>query len=217
MGLSERPKQYVELSGRTLLEWAVAPLLAHAAVERVVVVLAPGDAHWGESPLASEPRVTCTIGGAERADSVTAGLSALARDARADDWVLVHDAARPCLTTQDVEQLISTLADDEVGGLLATPVVDTLKSADEQGFVAKTVPRAGLWRALTPQMFRYSILERALRTAAERGIAVTDEAQAVELLGLRAKLVEGDADNLKITTPPDLERAARILAARGHR
>lgn len=216
MGPSERPKQYAELAGRSLLEWALAPLLAHSAIERVVVVLAPQDTHWRESPLALEPRVSCAIGGAERSDSVKAGLSALVRDAHADDWVLVHDAARPCLTARDVGHLIDALADDEVGGLLATPVVDTLKRADDQGFVAETVPRAGLWRALTPQMFRYGVLERALSAAAEQGIAVTDEAQAVELLGLRAKLVEGDADNLKITTPPDLERAARILAARGH-
>jgi 2-C-methyl-D-erythritol 4-phosphate cytidylyltransferase len=217
MGSSERPKQYLELAGRTLLEWAIAPLLAHSAIQRIVVVLASDDVYWRESSLAFEARVACAAGGTERADSVRAGLKALARDAHADDWVLVHDAARPCLTAEDLQRLISSLAGDEVGGLLATPVVDTLKRADEQGFAAQTVPRAGLWRALTPQMFRYGVLERALDAAAERGIAVTDEAQAVEMLGLRAKLVEGDSDNLKITMPPDLERAASILGARGHR
>jgi 2-C-methyl-D-erythritol 4-phosphate cytidylyltransferase len=216
MGPAERPKQYVELAGRTLLEWAIAPLLAQEAIERVVVALAAHDPYWSENSLAREPRVSTTIGGAERADSVRAGLSALARDAHADDWVLVHDAARPCLSAHDVAQLIDALANDDVGGLLATPVVDTLKRADDQGFVAETVSRTGLWRALTPQMFRYGVLDRALNAAVERGVTVTDEAQAVELLGLRAKLVEGDADNLKITMPPDLERAARILAARGH-
>lgn len=216
MGPAERPKQYVELAGRTLLEWAIAPLLAQEAIERVVVALAAHDPYWSENSLAREPRVSTTIGGAERADSVRAALSALARDAHADDWVLVHDAARPCLSAHDVAQLIDALANDDVGGLLATPVVDTLKRADDQGFVAETVSRTGLWRALTPQMFRYGVLDRALNAAVERGATVTDEAQAVELLGLRAKLVEGDADNLKITMPPDLERAARILAARGH-
>jgi 2-C-methyl-D-erythritol 4-phosphate cytidylyltransferase len=216
MGPAERPKQYVELAGRTLLEWAIAPLLAQEAIERVVVALAAHDPYWSENSLAREPRVSTTIGGAERADSVRAALSALARDAHADDWVLVHDAARPCLSAHDVAQLIDALANDDVGGLLATPVVDTLKRADDQGFVAETVSRTGLWRALTPQMFRYGVLDRALNAAVERGVTVTDEAQAVELLGLRAKLVEGDADNLKITMPPDLERAARILAARGH-
>lgn len=217
MGSSDRPKQYIELAGRTLLEWAVAPLLGHPALERIVVVLSSDDPHWLQTKLASEPRIARAVGGTERADSVRSGLTALSRDAHADDWVLVHDAARPCLTLADLKHLIGSLADDAVGGLLATPVVDTLKRADEQGFVALTVPRAGLWRALTPQMFRFGVLERALAAAAERGIVVTDEAQAVEMLGLRAKLIEGDSDNLKITTPPDLARAARILAARGHR
>lgn len=216
MRASTKPKQYVELAGRTLLEWAVAPLLGHQSIERIVVVLAPADPYWRESPLANAPRIESAVGGRERADSVRAGLAALAREARADDWVLVHDAARPCLTNEDLARLMSALADDAVGGLLATPVVDTLKRADDDGFVAETVSRDGLWRAMTPQMFRFGVLERALRTAAERGLAVTDEAQAVEMLGLRAKLVEGSSDNLKITMPPDLERAAHILAARGH-
>jgi 2-C-methyl-D-erythritol 4-phosphate cytidylyltransferase len=215
MGSSEKPKQYLELAGRTLLEYAIAPLLTHRALERIVVVLAADDRYWRESPLAQSSRVTCAVGGLERADSVRAGLVALAAEAQRDDWVLVHDAARPCLTSADLEHLVGTIGEDAVGGLLATPIVDTLKRADDEGFVAATVPRAGLWRALTPQMFRFGVLERALGTAAERGIAVTDEAQAVEMLGLRAKLVEGSSDNLKITTPLDLARAARILAARG--
>lgn len=216
MGATERPKQYLELAGRTLLEWALAPLLANPMLERVVVVLASEDRHWRETTLAGESRIECAVGGAQRVDSVRAGLSRLAQEARSEDWVLVHDAARPCLTTEDLQRLIESVADDAVGGLLATPLVDTLKRADDDGLAAATVPRDGLWRALTPQMFRFGVLERALDAAVERGIAVTDEAQAVEMLGLRARLVEGDADNLKITTPPDLERAARILAARGH-
>lgn len=217
MGAAERPKQYIELAGRTLLEWAIAPFLEHPALERIVIVLSSDDLHWRRTQLASEPRIVRAVGGTERAESVRAGLTALSREAGPEDWVLVHDAARPCLTSADLKRLISALSEDAVGGLLATPVVDTLKRADDQGFVAQTVPRAGLWRALTPQMFRYGVLERALGAAAEQGVVVTDEAQAVEMLGLRAKLIEGDPDNLKITTPPDLERAARILAARGHR
>jgi 2-C-methyl-D-erythritol 4-phosphate cytidylyltransferase len=215
MGSAERPKQYLRVAGRTLLEWAAAPLLEHPLVERVVIVLAHEDRYWQEIPLATSSRVTRAQGGAERADSVKAGLTALSSEAHADDWVLVHDAARPCLSDKDLDRLMTQLRSDPVGGLLAIPLVDTLKRADEEGFVAETVPRAGLWRAMTPQMFRFGVLERALTSAAERGILVTDEAQAVEMLGLRPKLVEGSADNLKITTAPDLERAARVLAARG--
>ena len=217
MGATERPKQYLELAGRTLIEWALAPLLANPMLERVVVVLASDDRHWRETSLAGEARIACAVGGAERVDSVRAGLSHLAHEARAEDWVLVHDAARPCLTTEDLRRLIECVADDAVGGLLATPLVDTLKRADDDGFAAETMPREGLWRALTPQMFRFAVLERALSAAVERGVAVTDEAQAVEMLGLRPRLVEGDVDNLKITTAPDLQRAARILAAQGQR
>jgi 2-C-methyl-D-erythritol 4-phosphate cytidylyltransferase len=214
MGSFDRPKQYLTLCGRPLIEWAVAPLLEHVAISAVVVAVAPDDPFWNQTSLAAHSRVRRVAGGAERADSVRAGIAALAGEAASDDWVLVHDAARPCLPAEDVERLMTDLADHPVGGLLATPVVDTLKRADAKGCVAQTVPREGLWRALTPQMFRFGVLERALRTAAERSVSVTDEAQAVELLGLAPKLVPGSADNLKVTTPPDLECAAQILASR---
>lgn len=147
-------------------------------------------------------------------DSVLAGLKALQTRAAPDDWVLVHDAARPCLATADLDRLVAELHDDAVGGLLAAPVVDTLKRADDSGRVAQTVARDKLWRALTPQMFRRDILQRALDGAVAQGIAVTDEAQAVEALGLRPKLVSGDADNIKITLPEDVLRAERILRSR---
>jgi 2-C-methyl-D-erythritol 4-phosphate cytidylyltransferase len=147
-------------------------------------------------------------------DSVLAGLRALQHRAAAEDWVLVHDAARPCFSTTDLDRLLNELSNDDVGGLLAAPVVDTLKRADDGGRVSETVPRDKLWRALTPQMFRRDILQRALENAQARGIAVTDEAQAVEALGLQPKLVAGDADNIKITLPEDLARAERILKSR---
>lgn len=217
MGSSERPKQYLEIAGRTLLEWSVEPLLANERIERVVIVLAADDAFFPNLRLAHDPRVQCATGGAERADSVRAGLAAIADGARPEDFVLVHDAARPCLAHTDLMRLMTELESDTVGGLLATPLVDTLKRTDEQGFVAATVPRQGLWRALTPQLFRFGVLVRALRTAAEQGIVPTDEAQAVELLGLRPKLVEGSADNLKITTLPDLVQAQRVLSSRSVR
>jgi 2-C-methyl-D-erythritol 4-phosphate cytidylyltransferase len=143
---------------------------------------------------------------------VRAGLAALQGRAEEQDWVLVHDAARPCLTDADLERVLSTLWMDEVGGMLAAPVVDTLKRADEGGRVEQTVSRASLWLALTPQMFRYGVLRRALEAAATSNANVTDEAQAIETIGLRPRLVQGSADNLKVTVPADLERARRILA-----
>jgi 2-C-methyl-D-erythritol 4-phosphate cytidylyltransferase len=228
------PKQYLPLAGRTVIEWSLAPFLAHERTAAIVVALSPNDEHWSQLALATDAKVSgpidsaartnpalggaakivTTVGGAERMDSVLAGLRALQDRARPDEWVLVHDAARPCLAPTDLDRLLNELSADEVGGLLAAPLVDTLKRADESGRVAQTVPREKLWRALTPQMFRYEILQRALASAQATGGAVTDEAQAVEALGLQPRLVAGDADNIKITLPDDLPRAERILKSR---
>lgn len=208
------PKQYLPLAGRTVIEWSLAPFLAHARTAGIVVALAGQDRRWPQTELARHSKIVTTQGGAERMDSVLAGLNILHDKAAPDDWVLVHDAARPCLSAADLESLLNELRDDGVGGLLAAPVVDTLKRADDGGRVAQTVAREKLWRALTPQMFRRDILQRALEGALARGVAVTDEAQAVEALGLQPKLVAGDADNIKITLPEDLLRAERILKSR---
>lgn len=205
------PKQYLQLAGRSVIEWALAPLLERSDCERVVVVLADQDRHWPQHALARHPKIVTATGGAERVDSVHAGLRALAPQAMERDWVLVHDAARPCLRAADLNRLIVELRDDEVGGLLAAPVVDTLKRSDAADRVHETVSRASLWRALTPQMFRYAVLERALRAAHASHSMPTDESQAVEALGLQPRLVSGDPDNIKITLPEDLERAARLL------
>ena len=205
------PKQYLQLAGRTVIEWAIAPLLERGDCERIVVVLAGQDRHWQELPVARHPKIVTATGGAERVDSVRAGLRALASQATERDWVLVHDAARPCLRAADLNRLIVELGDDSVGGLLSAPVVDTLKRGDASGRVQETVSRASLWRALTPQMFRYAVLDRALRAADETRSTPTDEAQAVEALGLHPRLVPGDPDNIKITLPEDVERAARLL------
>jgi 2-C-methyl-D-erythritol 4-phosphate cytidylyltransferase len=186
-------------------------LLEHSGCERIVVVLAEQDRHWPQLPLSRHPKIVTAAGGAERVDSVRAGLRALASQATERDWVLVHDAARPCLRAADLNRLIVELGDDSVGGLLAAPVVDTLKRADAADRVQETVARTSLWRALTPQMFRYAVLDRALRTAHETGSTPTDEAQAVEALGVQPRLVRGDPDNIKITLPEDVERAARLL------
>jgi 2-C-methyl-D-erythritol 4-phosphate cytidylyltransferase len=213
MAGSGPPKQYLQLAGRSVIEWALRPFLDRTDCERIVVVLAEQDRHWSEMPLARHPKISTAIGGGERVDSVRAGLRALVALANESDWVLVHDAARPCLRATDLSRLIDQLADDDVGGLLAAPVVDTLKRADASDRVQATVSRDSLWRALTPQMFRYGLLDRALHAVHAASSTPTDEAQAVEALGLQPRLVPGDPDNLKITLPEDIERAARVLAS----
>jgi 2-C-methyl-D-erythritol 4-phosphate cytidylyltransferase len=204
------PKQYLPLAGRTVIEWSLSPFLANDSVSGIVVGHAPGDERVGS--LLANTAARMFVGGEERADTVLRGLNALA--ANDLDWVLVHDAARPCLHFDDLSRLIAELSGDDVGGLLACPVSDTLKSADEQGQVAATVPRDRLWRALTPQMFRYGLLRRALLRAREQGNTVTDESSAVEALGFHPKLVAGRSDNIKITLPEDLAHAEHILCAR---
>lgn len=205
----DTPKQYLECRGRRLIEWALAPLLDHPRIAGGVVALAAGDRRWPALPAALRGRVATTIGGRERADSVLAGLAALDA-AAADDWVLVHDAARPCLPRADLDRLIAECEGDPVGGLLALPVADTLKRA-AGGRVEATVARERLWRALTPQMFRRGLLERALREAGAAGAVPGDEASAVERLGGRPRLVEGSALNLKVTRPSDLALARACL------
>lgn len=214
MGAGTMPKQYLTLAGRSVLEWSLAPLLQRPECAGVVVALASGDRHWHTLAAAQDPRIHTVMGGGARADSVRQGLRALESELDDADWVLVHDAARPCLHTDELGRLLSELRDEAAGGLLAVALVDTLKRADAAGRVARTVDREGLWRALTPQMFRYGILNHALAEALRRGVTVTDEAQAVELLGMQPKLVPGSADNIKITVPEDLLRAQYILAAR---
>lgn len=206
-------KQYLALRGRTLLEHAMAPLLACERIQAVVLVVAASDTRWAEgAPL--DARVLTAVGGAERCHSVLSGLERLADRAAPADWVLVHDAARPCLSGEELEDLFEALDDDPVGGLLAVPLADTLKAADESGRVARTVPRAGLWRALTPQMFRYGLLRDALARAIGAGVPVTDEAAAIEYAGHRPALVAGRSANLKVTGPEDLALAEAVLHRR---
>lgn len=205
---ADRPKQYAPLCGRTVIEWALAPFLTDSRCAGAVVAVAEEDPHWKTIAPAN---VLATPGGRERSHSVRNGLAALADRARADDWVLVHDAARPCLAGEDLDHLLTGLADHAVGGLLATPAADTLKRADASGNVQQTIDRAGLWRALTPQMFRYGRLCAALDRAHAAGRVPTDEAQAIEWLGDHPKLIEGAAGNLKITGAADLAIAAALL------
>lgn len=203
------PKQYLQLLGHPLMWHTLATLAAVPAVDEVAVVISPHD-EWFDGYDWALPKLSVhRVGGDSRAQSVAQGLAALGL--ADDDWVLVHDAARCCLTVGAVERLIATLADDEVGGLLALPVPDTVKRADEDGRVRSTVARNGLWLAQTPQMFRAGLLAQALALA---GDDVTDEASALEMLGHKPRLVEGDAQNFKVTYPRDLALARAILAAR---
>jgi 2-C-methyl-D-erythritol 4-phosphate cytidylyltransferase/2-C-methyl-D-erythritol 2,4-cyclodiphosphate synthase len=204
------PKQYAELCGATVIEWSLRALLAEPRIEKVVVVLAADDARWGELAVSSNPKLLTAIGGAGRQDSVMNGLKRLGALAAPDDWVLVHDAARPCLDRDDVRSLIDALDAAGCGAVLAAPVVDTVKR-ERDGLVGETVDRAGLWRALTPQVFGLAALERALEEAARLGIQVTDEAQAMERLGFRARLVSGSPFNIKVTRVADLAAATQIL------
>jgi 2-C-methyl-D-erythritol 4-phosphate cytidylyltransferase len=209
---AEKPKQYLDLLGRPLIFHTLAALTACPDIERVWVVLAPDDPWWPRYDWSAlGPKLeTVRCGGATRAESVANGLQAAAMVAADDDWILVHDAARPCLSAAMLDALFAELADDPVGGILAVPVADTLKRADAEQRVAATEPRDGLWQAQTPQMFRYGLLEKSLKNEK----AVTDEAGAIEALGLKPKLVGSDSTNLKVTYPADLALAAMILRAR---
>lgn len=209
---ADRPKQYLQLAGKTILEHTLGCFLEHPQLRGLVVCLAADDPYWPTLACARDPRIERAEGGRERADSVLGGLLCLGElGAQEQDWVLVHDAARPNLTRQDLDKLLAELAEDPVGGLLAVPARDTLKRAGADGRVRETIDRAQIWQAYTPQMFRLGLLQRALHAA---GDAVTDEASAIEFIGLQPRLVVGHADNLKLTWPDDFARAERIFAER---
>jgi len=208
------PKQYLLAAGKPLIEHALDALLSHPGVDGVVVALAAGDALWpGWATLHGKPVVAC-VGGGERADSVLAALHALPFGVANDELVLVHDAARPNLQAGDISKLVEAASARADGAILAAPVRDTLKRGDADARIAATEPRNGLWRALTPQAFRRKLLQRALESAQADGMLVTDEAMAVERLGLRPALVEGREDNIKVTTPADLALAEFLLGRR---
>lgn len=203
------PKQYLSLAGRPMIHYALRALAGASAIESVFLVLAPcDDLGRAQDWNAVSPKVVpLACGGATRAESVANGLRA-ASGVADTDWVLVHDAARPCLSRAALEAMISALVQDDVGGLLAVPAADTLKRGGEDGRVLQTVPRDQIWQAQTPQMFRRGLLLRALEHA---GSGVTDEAGAVEALGLRPRLVPGETRNIKVTVPQDLALAELIL------
>lgn len=211
---SDTPKQYLQVARQPLIAYTLTALLGHPNVEGVMVVISDNDADWpGWTSFLDKPVMTC-VGGATRAQSVLAGLEALPDSVKADDFVLVHDAARPNLGQGDLQQLLERGRNDPVGAILAAPVRDTLKRAGDDGGIDATEPRQHLWRALTPQLFRRLQLSRALQEAGKAGVEVTDESMAMELQGQRPLLVEGSEDNFKITTPADLTRFEFMLSQR---
>lgn len=213
---ADRPKQYLALAGKTIIEHTLACFLGHPQLRGVVVSLALDDPFWPHLPCANDPLIQRAEGGAERAYSVLNGLLRLSQlGAQEHDWVLVHDAARPNLARSDLDLLLTELAKDPVGGLLAAPARDTLKRAGKDGRVLVTVERSDIWQAFTPQMFRLGELQRALADALMAGVAITDEASAMEWAGHAPRLIEGRSDNLKVTRPEDLQHLASLWRLKG--
>lgn len=208
----ELPKQYLPLAGSSVLEQTLKLLLSVEALHTIVLVMHPEDRRWQSLPLCRQPRVVIAEGGIERCHSVRNGLARLDALGIDSDWLLVHDVARPCCPRSDLEKLLTQLRAHPVGGLLAAPVTDTLKRGDAGNAVEATIDRSRLWAALTPQLFRTALLRDALDRSFARGELVTDEAQAIEAMGLRPQLVEGSRRNLKITRPEDLALAEYLLA-----
>ena len=208
------PKQYLPIAGKPMMFHSIEALAAVSRIGCICVALSPLDRHWGQHDWSAFPDKIEPIfaGGALRADTVRNALAYLGTRLAKEDWVLVHDAARPCVTTELVEQFLDEIGDDPIGGLLAMPLSDTLKSADENQRVAATIPRLNLWRAQTPQMFRHDVLRRGLEARPD----ATDEAQAVESVGYSApRLVQGENSNLKVTFAEDLVLAEMILKRQG--
>jgi 2-C-methyl-D-erythritol 4-phosphate cytidylyltransferase len=206
---ADRPKQYLELAGLPVIEQTLTRLLQANVFSAIAVAISEDDPYWPELDIAKHEYIITAPGGKERADSVLSGLQSIRNQADDNDWVLVHDAARPCLTSEDISKLIDTLKDDEVGGILALSSHDTLKHVDGNQILG-TLDRQHIWRALTPQMFRYGMLKSALEETAGDP-RITDEASALELMGFKPKIVEGRPDNIKITRPEDLALAQFYL------
>jgi 2-C-methyl-D-erythritol 4-phosphate cytidylyltransferase len=208
---SDIPKQYLTLNGKAVLEHTLRPLLDNPRIEGIYLALSQDDSRWGETAIASNSKIVTVNGGAERCHSVLNALNLLQDNADPKDWVLVHDAARPCLRQKDLNLLIDKVADHPVGGLLGVPVRDTMKRTDGSGATTETVARDGLWHAYTPQMFRLGVLYQALQSAIDKNLLVTDDASAIELAGMQPQMIEGHDDNIKITRPEDMALASFYL------
>ncbi|GDX05174.1 2-C-methyl-D-erythritol 4-phosphate cytidylyltransferase [Buttiauxella sp. A111] len=205
---TECPKQYLKIGDKTILEHAVASLMAHPRVAHVVIAISPTDSWFASLPLASNPNVTVIQGGAQRADSVLAGLNVVHNA----QWVLVHDAARPCLHLDDLTRLLAITQTSKIGAILAAPVRDTMKRGEPGiSLIAHTVDREDLWHALTPQLFPLELLRSCLQRALDEHASITDEASALEYCGFHPELISARADNIKVTRPEDLALAEFYL------
>ena len=210
---SEVPKQYLPLAGKTVIEVSVEKLLACEAISGVVVALSAADAWWQKTALANHPRITLCLGGKERSDSVLNALQHIDISASADavTWVLVHDAARPCVSLQKIQTLIDFATTEQCGAILAAPVADTLKRVNHGNSVQSTQDRSNLWQAHTPQLFPLKKLKTALEFCRAKNLVVTDEASAIEHVGGSVKVISDRRDNIKITLPEDLELANLVV------
>ncbi len=208
---SSIPKQYLILGSKSILEHTLDRLLKIPSVVGVVVAVSEADNHWPNLAISQHPLIHTVVGGLERANSVSNVLNFLQNKVRAHDWILVHDAARPCVSLANIQMLCASLVDDPVGGILALPVGDTIKQVDDHQGIVSTVDRRKLWQAQTPQLFRYALLVDCLAHALLQKANITDESSAIELCGYSPKVIEGRSDNIKITRPDDLLLATFIL------
>ncbi len=208
------PKQYLKLHNKTVLEHTIDCFLSHPKIAGVVIALSVDDQHWSSLQI-QNAKLSTVDGGEERSHSVLNALTSLDTKAANNDWVLVHDAARPCLRREDIDHLIATLNEHEVGGVLGVRVSDTVKRTNANNEITETVDRTNLWRAMTPQMFKYGVLKQSIERALQNNQLVTDEASAIEIAGLNPVMVEGHDDNIKITHPQDLIMAERYFEERG--
>ena len=212
---ADRPKQYLQLDNKTVLEQTLHRLASHPRIQGIIVAIAPNDPWWSHTASNYDCPVHVVAGGEHRADSVLNALTQLTTITDDDPWVLVHDEARPCLRHQDIDSMLDSLSNHPVGGVLGVPVSDTVKRVNEQLEITETVCRQGLWRASTPQMFHLRALKQALFDAKENHLTVTDEASAMELAGFQPMMVAGHSDNIKITVPQDLALASLFLKQQG--
>jgi len=208
---ADRPKQYLHLDGKTVIEQTLQRVASHPSIKGIVIAVAENDPWWSQCSHDYDCPIYIVTGGEERADSVLNALLHLTKLSNDDPWVLVHDAARPCLRHQDIDTMLAKLSEHTVGGILGIPVTDTVKRSNADNVITETVSRQGLWRASTPQMFHLQALKQALQTAKQQQQVVTDEASAIELAGLHPMMVQGHADNIKITLPQDLALASLYL------
>ncbi|WP_417446788.1 2-C-methyl-D-erythritol 4-phosphate cytidylyltransferase [Kangiella sp.] len=209
---AQLPKQYLEIDGKTILEHSLSKFLEHPSIEKVVVALHPNDHHWSMLKIAQHPKIITAEGGETRAESVLNGLHAIKQQKAGDDWVMVHDAARPCLDAGSIDALIQAGKDSKHGAILAIPSVDTVKLANANQTIEKTLNREEIWLAQTPQYFPVEALATAIEAGLQQGLPITDEASAIEAQGMNPALVIGTRKNIKVTEPEDMLLASVWLS-----